>query len=59
MFFLNQVEIIIYFVSNIEQNDISTCFRGNSFFFRINDKKDTFSVSVFSLSVVLYRNARE
>ena len=28
-------------------------------FFRINDKKDTFSVSVFSLSVVLYRNARE
>ena len=58
MFFLNQVEIIICFVSNIEQNDISTCFRGNSFF-RINDKKDTFSVSVFSLSVVLYRNARE
>ena len=32
---------------------------GVTLFFRINDKKDTFSVSVFSLSVVLYRNARE
>lgn len=32
---------------------------GATLFFRINDKKDTFSVSVFSLSVVLYKNAGE
>ena len=32
---------------------------GVTLFFRINDKKDTLTVSVFLLSVVLYRNARE